>query len=114
MDPETPDTFKAFVDRFPGVWQAQELGARAVEDAGPLDRKTRELIKIGICVGGNLQTALRRHVHQGLENGASLAEIEQAILLGINTAGFPAVMMAWKSAQEQVRAYESTGRRGEG
>lgn len=106
MDPKTPDTFKAFVDRFPEVWRAQETAARAVEAAGPLDRKTRELIKIGICLGGTLQTALRRHVHQALESGAGLAQIEHALLLGINTVGFPTVMIAWKAAHDQIREHE--------
>ncbi len=106
MDPKTPDTFKAFVERYPEIWQAQEMGAEAIEQSGPLDRKMRELIKIGICLGATLQTALRRHVHQALASGASLAEVEQAILLGINTVGFPAAMISWKAAHDQVRQYE--------
>ncbi len=107
MDTQTPDTFRAFVERFPEVWRAQEMGAKATEHAGPLDRKTRELIKIGICLGGNLQTALRRHVHQALESGASLPEIEQALILGVNTVGFPAAVIAWKAAHDQVREHET-------
>ena len=69
MSRETPDTFNTFVDRFPEIWQAQETAAKAVEGVGPLDRKTRELIKIGICLGGNLQTALRRRPDRRCQSG---------------------------------------------
>ena len=34
-------------------------------------------------------------------------EIEPAIILGINTARFPAAMIAWKAVQHQIRQYES-------
>jgi alkylhydroperoxidase/carboxymuconolactone decarboxylase family protein YurZ len=38
----------------------------------------------------------------GPENGASEAEIEQAILLVLNTCGFPRTIMGWRWAREQI------------
>lgn len=96
-----PSTFKAFIAKYPALGDAHERVARAVEAAGPLDAKTLALIKIGICIGAGLESALRSHVRRAMQHGATPAEIEQAILLGMNTVGFPRTVAAWSWAQEQ-------------
>ena len=98
-----PGTFKEFVIRYPALGRAHEGIAKAVEEAGPLDGKTLALIKIGICVGAGLESALRSHVRRALQHGADPAEVEQAILLGMNTVGFPRTVAAWSWAREQFR-----------
>ena len=99
---DLPKTFKDFVGKFPELGRAHESIAKAVEAYGPLDRKTCELIKIGISVGAALETATRSHVRRALEHGATEAEIEQAILLAYNTCGFPRTVMAWQWARQQI------------
>ena len=76
--------------------------AHTVEQAGPLDRKTCELIKIGISLAAGLESAVKSHVRRALEQGATAAEIEQAVLLGMNTRGFPSTVAAWQWAWEQI------------
>ncbi|MGO9115778.1 MAG: carboxymuconolactone decarboxylase family protein [Thermoguttaceae bacterium] len=100
--PKLPKTFRAFVTKFPEIGKAHEDVAHAVQQAGPLDRKTCELIKIGISLGASLESATKSHVRRALEQGATVAEIEQAILLGMNTRGFPATVAAWQWAWEQI------------
>lgn len=97
-----PGTYKEFVKRFPALGRAHENIAKAVEDAGPLDAKTLALIKIGICVGAGLESALRSHVRRAMQHGATAAEVEQAILLGMNTIGFPRTVAAWSWATKQL------------
>lgn len=99
---ELPKTFKDFVARFPAIGQAHESVAKAVDTYGPLDRKTCELIKIGLAVGAGLETATRSHVRRAMEHGATEKEIEQAILLAFNTCGFPRTVMAWQWARQQI------------
>src|SRR5438128_172184 len=96
-----PSTYKAFVQKFPAIGKAHEQVAQAALAAGPLDKKSCELIKIGISLGAGLESALKSHVRRALEHGATPAEIEQAILLGMNTTGFPKTVAAWSWAQEQ-------------
>jgi len=98
--PVLPGTFKAFIARFPAIGKAHESTARAVQKAGPLDRKTCALIKIGISIGAGLESATRSHVRRAAEHGATEAEIEQAILLAVNTCGFPRTVDAWQWAQQ--------------
>ena len=96
-----PGTFKAFIEKYPALGAAHEQIARAVDRAGPLDRKTCELIKVGMCVGAGLESALRSHVRRAMRDGATRAEVEQAVLLAMNTLGFPRTVMSWSWAQEQ-------------
>lgn len=101
-DPGPPATFRDFVARHPELGKAHESIADAVERAGPLDAKTLALVKIGICVGAGLESALRSHVRRALKHGASEAEIEQATLLGMNTVGWPRTVAAWTWAREAM------------
>ena len=97
-----PRTFEAFIEKFPALREAHEAVARVVDTVGPLDRKTCELVKIGISVGAGLETATRSHVRRAVEHGASEAEIEQAILLAMNTCGFPKTAAGWQWAHQQL------------
>lgn len=105
-----PQTFKAFIEKFPELGAAHESVARAVDDAGPLDRKTCELIKMGICIGANLESAFRSHVRRALQHGASVREIEQTVLLAMNTTGFPRTVAAWQWAWQQIERDEGEQR----
>jgi 4-carboxymuconolactone decarboxylase len=100
--PRLPQTFKAFVQKFPELGDAHERVARAVDASGPLDRKTCELVKIGLSVGAGLESATRSHVRRAMEHGATVAEVEQAILLAMNTLGFPRTVAAWQWAWQQI------------
>jgi len=96
-----PKTFVTFTARYPELANAHEQIAKAVDAAGPLDAKTCSLVKIGLSVGAGLESATRSHVRRALQNGATMQEIEQAILLAMNTCGFPRTVAAWSWAQEQ-------------
>ena len=97
-----PQTFRDFIEKFPALGQAHETVAKAVDQTGPLDRKTCELIKIGISLGAGLETAVRSHVRRALVHGATEAEIDQAVLLTMNTCGLPRTVAGWKWAHEQI------------
>lgn len=97
-----PETFQRFTRRFRGIADAHESVARLVDKSGPLDRKTCELIKLGISIGAGLMTATKSHARRAKQEGASLEEIEQAILLTVNTCGFPRTVAAWQWAREAL------------
>ena len=90
-----PKTFQSFVKQHAAIWDAHEQLSKACAEAGPLDRKTRELIKIGISVGAGLETATKRHALMALENGASKEEIFQTTLMAMTTCGHPAAVAGW-------------------
>ncbi len=101
-----PGTFRRIVKAFPAIAAAHEQMARAVDSTGPLDRATCELIKIGICVGAGLESALRSHVRRAIQAGATQVSIQQAIFLGMTTVGFPRATAAWSWARQQFERDE--------
>jgi alkylhydroperoxidase/carboxymuconolactone decarboxylase family protein YurZ len=100
---DLPETFQRFTKRFPRIADAHEAIARLVDEQGPLDRKTCELIKLGISIGAGLMTATQSHARRAKQEGARPAEIEQAILLTMNTCGFPRTVAAWQWAQDALK-----------
>jgi len=72
-------------------------------DAGPLDERSCELIKIGISLGGGLESALKSHVRRARHAGATIEEIEQAISLGMTSMGWARTVAAWRWAHDQLQ-----------
>ena len=83
---------------------AQDFGqrARACHQAGPLDTKSRRLIKVGIAIGIGSEGDLQSHVIQALEEGVTADEIRHAILQSLTTAGFPKMIVAMRWAEEII------------
>jgi alkylhydroperoxidase/carboxymuconolactone decarboxylase family protein YurZ len=51
MHQQIPSSVQEFEKQFPEVWQAfVTLGTACHESGGPLDEKTRRLVKLGIAV----------------------------------------------------------------
>ena len=93
---DLPRTFQNVVEKYPEVWKAHEQLTKACAEAGPLNRKTVELIKVGICIGGGLETATQRHALMARDNGATEEEIYQAVLMAMTTLGHPRAAAGWK------------------
>ena len=96
-----PGTYLRFAERFPELVASHERVAKAIDAEGHLDAKTCQLIKIGICLGAGLESAMRSHVRRASQAGATIEEIEQTIALGMNTCGFPSTVAAWSWAHQQ-------------
>ncbi len=74
-----------------------------------LDLKTRSLITIAASTALGRPSALRLHIEMGLNNGATEAEIKEAILHLAFYAGFPAAWDALVIADEVFRQKASAG-----
>lgn len=93
---EIPKPYLQFKARFPQILQKnEELGTFIHEHGGPLDEKTRWLVKLGISAAGRHQTAVVTHANKARMAGASQEEIIHALLLVIPTCGFPTFMEAY-------------------
>jgi AhpD family alkylhydroperoxidase len=107
MKEELPKHFTAFVEKYPKVWDAHQKLTEACAECGPLDRKTRELIKIAISATAGQETALKRHAIMAIQEGATEEEIYQSILLLATTVGFPRASAAIKWAESAVKTATS-------
>ncbi len=96
MKKELPAHFKKFVKKYPKVWEAHQQMTEACAEYGPLDRKTRELIKLAISGAANQETAAERHAVMAVQEGATEEEVYQTILQLVTIVGFPRMSAALK------------------
>jgi 4-carboxymuconolactone decarboxylase len=89
-----PNVYQQFVDSYPDVLEKYKALGLAARDAGPLDAKSQDLIKLGIAIGANSRGAVMSHTRKALVSGASAEEINQTVLLAITTTGFPNMIAA--------------------
>lgn len=83
---------------FPGVYEKHmELGREIHLKSGPLDEKTRWLIKIAISAATGHERAFETHLAKAQEAGVSDEQISHALLLLIPSCGFPAFMEAYST-----------------
>src|SRR3972149_583642 len=77
----------------PSQGQGEPLGGHC-HPAGPLDERTRRLVKLGIAIGARLEGAVHSHTKRAVEGGISEDEIIHVALLAITTIGFPSTIAA--------------------
>jgi len=92
-----PRRFERFLKEYPEIAVAYESLGDAVHKQGPLDEKTRALVKIALAAGSKMEGAVHAQVRKALKLKITKAEIRQIALLAIPTIGFPAAMavMSW-------------------
>ena len=94
---ELPERFQKFQKDFPEIAKAYEELGTAVHQSGPLNEKTRALIKLAISSGAGMEGAVHSHTRKAIDSGCSNEEIKQTVMLALPTIGFPATMavMSW-------------------
>lgn len=91
---QIPKRFLKFTEDYPQVAKAYEELGDAVHAAGPLDDKTRALIKLAISTGARLEGAVHSHTRKALKTGCTAEEMHQVVLLSLPTIGLPSMMAA--------------------
>jgi len=91
------------------VGAAYEAYGDAVGTAGPLDEKTRCLVKLGMSIAARMEGGARSHAHKAIQAGATPAEVRHVAVLAAPTIGFPNMMagLSWVDAvlaEEEERA----------
>jgi len=92
---DLPAPFTHIRETYPEVATAYDALGDAIHKAGPLDDRTRQLIKLAMAVGAQLEGATHSHVRRALEMGISPDEIRHVVLLAITTLGFPSTVAAY-------------------
>jgi 4-carboxymuconolactone decarboxylase len=98
-----PSTYMEFVRDYPDISKAYADLSKSCHKAGPLDKKTRRLIKLGISIGISSEGAVRSHARRALEEGISPEEIRHTVLLAFTTTGFPNMIAAHKWVEEVLK-----------
>lgn len=92
---EIPKRYSQFKEDYPEVIAAYEALGNAVHSVGPLDDKTRALIKLAISTGARLEGAVHSHARKAIKAGATKEEMQQVAILALPTIGLPSMMAAF-------------------
>ena len=99
-----PPAFAAMKDAYPTVWDSQAAMNQSCDEAGPLDARTRELIKVAVLAAAGYEQSVKGHTSLALEAGASPAEVRHAVLLAAGPVGIPAVACGLSWIEEALRS----------
>ena len=91
---DIPKRYRDFTKDYPEVAKSYEQLGNAVHSAGPLNDKTRALIKLAISIGARLEGAVHSHTRKAINSGATNEELRQVALLSLPTIGLPSMMAA--------------------
>jgi AhpD family alkylhydroperoxidase len=90
-----PKRYQKFHKDYPDVAASYEKLGEAVHNSGPLDDKTRSLIKLAISTGARLEGAVHSHTRKAIKAGATPEEIHHTVMLALPTIGLPSTMAAF-------------------
>jgi 4-carboxymuconolactone decarboxylase len=100
-----PDVYQEFKQQFPDIASAYDELAAKCHGRGPLDEKTRRLVKLGIAMGLNSEGGVRSHARRALEEGIAPDELRHAVILALTTVGFPTMIAAMKWVDEVIKKH---------
>lgn len=109
--PRLPKPFQRFSRDHAAVARAYDGLGEACAKAGPLDPRTRELVKLGMAIGGRLEGAVHSHTRRAVEAGATPAQIRHVVALAAPTLGFPTTVAAFTWVEEVLAGARRKGRR---
>jgi AhpD family alkylhydroperoxidase len=76
------------------VYEAFLEMEKAAFSDGALPKKTKELIAVGISVVIDCESCKQWHIEQAAEAGASMREVLEAVEVGMEMGGGPAIVSA--------------------
>ena len=95
MKQPLPESFRVFQGDYPSIWKSfSDLAQKCHEEGGPLDEKSRRLVKLALAIGARHEGAVHSAVRQALDGGVSKEEMLHVAILGITTLGWPAANAA--------------------
>ncbi len=100
-----PKRFTSFVGEYPEIGAAYHDLGEAVGNAGPIDAKTRALIKLGVCIGAGLEGGSHSQARKALDAGATPDELRHAALQSLTTIGFPSMMRGFSWVEDVLRKH---------
>ena len=95
--------FARFGAEYPAVAAAYEALSAATHAAGPLDSKTRALVKLALAVGAFREGAVHSATGRARTAGCTPADIRHAVVLATTTLGFPSTMAALRWVDDVLR-----------
>jgi alkylhydroperoxidase/carboxymuconolactone decarboxylase family protein YurZ len=106
MQEPAPSSISAFEEKHPAVWEAFARLGEACHETGPLDEKTRRLVKLATAVGLRHEGAVHSATRNALQSGVTREEIEHVAILAITTIGWPSSYAAMTWIEDEISQRE--------
>jgi AhpD family alkylhydroperoxidase len=97
-----PKQHVSITKRFKKILTAVNNLGKATQHAGPIDKKTAQLIKLSAASAIRSEGSVHSHTRRALEAGATTEEIYHTILLLTTVIGFPTVSAALSWADDII------------
>jgi alkylhydroperoxidase/carboxymuconolactone decarboxylase family protein YurZ len=95
MKQALPPSIVDFKKKYPQVWEAfTALGDKCHDSGGPLDEKTRRLVKLGIAIATRHEGAVHSATRHAVDAGCTPDELFHSAILSITTIGWPPAFAA--------------------
>jgi len=105
---KVPARFQRFNTEYPKVAEAYENLATECHKAGPLSKKERSLVQLGVAIGSGMEGSVHSQVRKGLDAGLKPKEIRHAFMLAMTAIGFPRMMATLTWAEDILNKEEET------
>lgn len=100
----SPKYYKDLKHRYPEVAKCFDQLALECAKAGPLNKKTQIMVKLGVAIGIGSEGDVQNLTEQAMAGGVSPDDIRHAVLLSMTTAGFPAMIVAMQWVEAIISA----------
>jgi AhpD family alkylhydroperoxidase len=100
--PKYPAQYTSIMKRYKNVVKAVDGLGRTIKSAGPLNKRTSELIQLAAAAAIRSEGSVHSHTRRALEAGAKPEEVRHAIVLLTSTIGFPTVSAALSWANDVI------------
>ena len=101
---QLPKPYLDFRGYFPDLAEAYDKLGEAAHRGGPLDEKTRQLVKLAISVGAGNEGATHSHTRRAIQAGATEEEVFHVLALAVTSIGFPPAVKAYSWVTDELRA----------
>ena len=100
---QLPKPYLEFRERFPQLADAYDRLGEAAHQSGPLDEKTRQLVKLALSVGAGHEGAVHSHTRRAMDAGATKEELFQVLALAVTSIGFPPTVAAYTWVTDELK-----------
>lgn len=98
-----PKRYSQFLERYPEIAKKYNELGETVHQWGPLDDRTRALVKMAISGSTKQESAFKAHIRKAMVVGVTREEMEHLAFLALPTLGFPSAMLLLSMIDDEFK-----------
>ena len=102
-----PAQYERIAKKYRGLMKALDSLGKATKAAGPLNKRTAELVQLAAAAAIRSEGAVHSHARRAIAAGAKPEEVRHAVVLLTSTIGFPTVSAALSWVNDVIERKQS-------